>query len=36
MNGTFQITGWDETPYDEGEGGDKKVMQKSLKVTVAQ
>jgi hypothetical protein len=24
MNGTFQITGWDETPYDEGEGGDKK------------
>ncbi|MGV6818597.1 MAG: DUF3224 domain-containing protein [Thiotrichales bacterium] len=24
MKGTFQITGWDETPYVEGDGGGKK------------
>jgi hypothetical protein len=24
MNGTFQITGWDETPYIEGENGIRK------------
>ncbi len=24
MNGTFQITGWDETPYIEGDDGSKK------------
>ena len=24
MNGTFQITGWDETPYMEGKNGAKK------------
>ncbi|MDH5694973.1 MAG: DUF3224 domain-containing protein [Gammaproteobacteria bacterium] len=24
MEGTFQITGWNETPYNEGEGGTKK------------